>query len=49
MMTIDDVIYCVKCHGLEVEWFDCSLPGHDEGCFELRCHGCAHADRDCAL
>jgi hypothetical protein len=46
MMTIDDVIYCVNCRGLQVEWFDCDK--HDDTeCYVLKCDSCNHHDYDC--
>jgi hypothetical protein len=50
MMTVDDVIYCVNCRGLEIEWFDCDKHGYtDENaeCYKLYCHNCGYDDYDC--
>jgi hypothetical protein len=45
MMTVDDVLYCVNCRGLEVDWFDCDK--HDTECYVLKCSTCNHHDYDC--
>jgi hypothetical protein len=45
MMTVDDVLYCVNCRGLEVEWRDCER--HENDCYVLGCGSCGHNDYDC--
>lgn len=45
MMKVEDVIYCVSCRGLEVEWGDCER--HENDCYVLSCDTCGSHDYDC--